>query len=385
MEFHDDDMIILDSDTECGSDFGSWTTLSASTDQVDDDVQPTLPDHLADPDPFSESDLVTDCEVPQTSHLSGYAKYHEHVCESAAAPQVGVFRVSDLAPAPEVESFLESEPAPAPASPWSTTPPPIAMPTSQYEPFFPPPGGVQESTIPSTSDLHECIVCAEPKDTTEFRWNLTPHCFHVPETCAACVCESIRRDVVAKPWREVACPDCDNLLSYETLMEYVTPEIGPRYDEISLFCALRDDESFVWVRVFLAISWSRSRNLSFSSSAPKTNLSQCASNCGSGQIHEGGIDQPIVSCVACGHQTCFVHRVSWHAGITCDEWNGRPTAFPTYSENEEEEDIYSSGETQTQTAEQRRVREEQCSETTIRSITQPCPSCGHRIEKAGGS
>jgi hypothetical protein len=42
--------------------------------------------------------------------------------------------------------------------------------------------------------------------------------------------------------------------------------------------------------------------------------------CNSGQIHEGGDAQPIMTCTACQFQSCWTHQMPWHSGQTCDEY-----------------------------------------------------------------
>jgi hypothetical protein len=43
--------------------------------------------------------------------------------------------------------------------------------------------------------------------------------------------------------------------------------------------------------------------------------------CGAGQIHEGGVDAPIVICERCGGRSCFLHQIPWHTGRNCDEYD----------------------------------------------------------------
>lgn len=100
-------------------------------------------------------------------------------------------------------------------------------------------------------------------------------------------------------------------------------------------------------------------------------LFKCAAGCGSGQIHLGGIDQPIVKCGSCGSQTCFLHKVPWHTGMTCDEWAG--LVEPASQAGRP------SGETLFQRAQELRATKE-----TINRTTKPCPKCGCNIEKNGG-
>jgi len=44
-----------------------------------------------------------------------------------------------------------------------------------------------------------------------------------------------------------------------------------------------------------------------------------APNCGKGQIHEG--DSPMMICKSCQFKTCVVHRLPWHEGFTCEEFD----------------------------------------------------------------
>ena len=53
-----------------------------------------------------------------------------------------------------------------------------------------------------------------------------------------------------------------------------------------------------------------------------TNFTMCLGpNCGSGQIHGGGNDQPIMTCTSCQFKTCFTHKMPWHAGQTCEQYD----------------------------------------------------------------
>lgn len=87
-----------------------------------------------------------------------------------------------------------------------------------------------------------------------------------------------------------------------------------------------------------------------------------APGCKSGQIHLEGKAQPIMTCNACGHRTCFVHEVEWHAGMTCAEWDE------------------SDGLAQMRRAEQAK------NEEYLAASTKPCPNpaCARPTEKNGG-
>jgi hypothetical protein len=90
------------------------------------------------------------------------------------------------------------------------------------------------------------------------------------------------------------------------------------------------------------------------------NFTNCLGpSCGSGQIHETGDDQPIMTCDKCHFKTCFTHKMPWHSGQTCADYD----------------------------AEQKeRTEQEGACEKLIAETTKKCPNpeCGHGIEKIGG-
>ena len=90
------------------------------------------------------------------------------------------------------------------------------------------------------------------------------------------------------------------------------------------------------------------------------NFAMCLSpTCDSGQIHDGGDDQPIITCTTCQFQTCFIHKMSWHTGMTCAEYDAQQT---------------------------KRLAQEAASEKFISetSVICPNPNCRYRIHKYAG-
>lgn len=90
------------------------------------------------------------------------------------------------------------------------------------------------------------------------------------------------------------------------------------------------------------------------------NFTMCLGpGCGSGQIHDGGDDQPIMTCSTCQYKTCFTHKMPWHPDQTCAEYEA-----------------------------ERQILMEQnaASEKLIGEISKTCPNpkCGVPIEKNGG-
>lgn len=150
------------------------------------------------------------------------------------------------------------------------------------------------------------------------------------------------------------------------------------------------------------------------------NFIWCTSGCGSGQIHESGSEQPIATCLHCGHRSCFHHNVSWHQSLSCDEYDqllADPENFRSRIEIENEEwtqiqkaqvvadqaMAQERRETQQRQVRQREERdratkavalarqiatrrklEEEQSRETVSRTTKTCPGCGWAIEKNDG-
>ena len=80
-----------------------------------------------------------------------------------------------------------------------------------------------------------------------------------------------------------------------------------------------------------------------------------------------------MKCGACDGRTCFQHKVPWHAGLTCSEWDllqARP--------GEDDDDGVAVD------LKIKRYHDAKASEDTIKQIAKPCPGCARNIEKNGG-
>lgn len=181
-----------------------------------------------------------------------------------------------------------------------------------------------------------------------------------------------------------------------------TDATSPRYEELALRSAMSEATNFIW----------------------------CTSGCGSGQIHESSTHHPIVTCLHCGHRSCFQHNVTWHENLTCEEYDrllADPENFKSRLESDAPLDVRrrrqidadravaqglvageqaasrmrrmmrdrrESEREERRRAEKavevarrvaaRRKREEERSKVTIRNTTKPCPGCGWAIEKNRG-
>ncbi|KAF4980603.1 hypothetical protein FZEAL_3416 [Fusarium zealandicum] len=244
----------------------------------------------------------------------------------------------------------------------------------------------------------ECVVCADIKGVNAFpRFSVTASCTHAPGTCLDCVQLSIESDLSSKLWTEIRCPECRELLEYADIQRYANKQTFARYETLALRAAMSEAEHFVW----------------------------CTSGCGSGQIHESGSEQPIVTCLHCRHRSCFHHNVAWHETLSCDEYDqllADPDNFRSQLELENEKwseaqraqleadramahgllaeeraELKRREERARQEREQaekaaklarqiasRLKKEEAQSWATVSRTTKPCPGCGWAIEKNEG-
>jgi hypothetical protein len=54
------------------------------------------------------------------------------------------------------------------------------------------------------------------------------------------------------------------------------------------------------------------------------NFTMCLGpGCDSSQIHGGGYENPIMTCTSCGFRSCTIHRLPWHTGMTCTEFDAQ--------------------------------------------------------------
>ncbi|KAK4097684.1 hypothetical protein N658DRAFT_569186 [Parathielavia hyrcaniae] len=195
----------------------------------------------------------------------------------------------------------------------------------------------------------ECVVCAEEKAPEAFPASPPSRsCQHNSRTCSDCISRAIRAHIQARILTDALCPECPGVMSTPTILRHTDAETLQRYHELCLQRLMQEEENFVW----------------------------CAAGCGSGQIHEGGSDQPIVKCAGCGSKTCFSCKVPWHVDVTCAEWASfmAPTSDKTAKEPPR-----SAAEIFNEQAKELRASTE-----IIHKTTKPCPNCRWNIEKNGG-
>jgi hypothetical protein len=181
------------------------------------------------------------------------------------------------------------------------------------------------------------------------------------QICKNCLRRSLDIQFSSSNLGPLTCPLCHKQLSNEEIQAWASKETFDAYDQMQTWQILEEDAEFV------------------------TCIRQ---DCGYGQLHAGGLEDPIVICGSCGTRTCFIHRHSvWHDGLTCSE----------YEEFIHDEGDDAEGHSGLQThcqvlpdvhalkyGSSDWTIEEAMSMRTIAETARPCPSCHAATERSGG-
>ena len=126
----------------------------------------------------------------------------------------------------------------------------------------------------------------------------TDKCTHVPGVCLKCIRQHIESQLETRLWNQLSCPECPALLGYVDVEKYASKTTFQRYDSLTMRDGISSDPNFRW----------------------------CTANCGSGQVHSEGTENPLMICNSCRALSCFTHQSPWHEGKTCAEFdNPDPT------------------------------------------------------------
>lgn len=167
------------------------------------------------------------------------------------------------------------------------------------QPREPTPRVVIPDNARAASPNQECLVCRDepqyfPKDPP------TSHCSHAPEVCSACLGRTIQEAVKHGNYNgdgtQIRCPsyNCDQWMGYLEIRQWAPNDVCEKYDNYLLNRSLRSDALFV----------------------------RCVNpKCSAGQVHTEKGNNPIVICYSCRKSQCFNHRIEWHAGYTCKQWD----------------------------------------------------------------
>jgi len=179
--------------------------------------------------------------------------------------------------------------------------------------------------------LQECAVCRDEKTADQYDTEAPASaCTHGVNVCKQCMASHVEAELNQKgDIISIKCSFCRSVLGFNDVKRAASPRVFERYDTLLLRKELQSMADFRWCK---------------------------NPQCGSGQIHEGGFDRPIMKCQGCSQLSCFRHDLPWHYNQTC-----------------EEVDILLA-----------RNVDDLASRAYVQSNTKPCPKCREPIEKNGG-
>ncbi|CAE6464890.1 unnamed protein product [Rhizoctonia solani] len=212
---------------------------------------------------------------------------------------------------------------------------PTVTTTAPTVPVSVPPLNITRRAPTRTRPSIPCTICLDIPD--EFpRQRPTTRCIHPINVCASCLEQHISHAVLSQGSTTLTCPDtsCRQNLEYADVIRATksAKTCQDRYEALLLRRTLETEPNFVWCK---------------------------NPGCDWGQVHESGVNAPIVICQVCRARSCFTHNVPWHTGLTCSQ-------YATQHANRE--------------------RENRASEAYISLHAKQCPNsrCGRRIEKNDG-
>jgi len=149
----------------------------------------------------------------------------------------------------------------------------------------------------------KCTTCLTEQPLDQFHERFSNICQHVERTiCNKCIYNKAKFLLATSNKTEITCPEprCTAKFNLKQIRR--------------LLSTVNNTESVENLN-------RQSKNQL--SAARKTEFIWCAhEECGSGQFHiMNQTASPIVTCVLCKRQTCAVHRVKWHKGMTCNEYD----------------------------------------------------------------
>ncbi|CAF1282224.1 unnamed protein product [Rotaria magnacalcarata] len=150
----------------------------------------------------------------------------------------------------------------------------------------------------------ECGVCLDEKPIADFGECFSAVCKHDRrQICTGCVCKAVQSAIGDGFATDVHCPElnCNASFDFDTiqrlLVDFNTSSDRPK----TAVKALGHRLAMGYVDKMKNFVW-------------------CANGCGSGcQLVDG--EGPMFTCLNCERKTCAHHRIKWHSGLTCAQYD----------------------------------------------------------------
>lgn len=188
-----------------------------------------------------------------------------------------------------IYQYLSSPPSPQPSIPPSPA-------SSIFSPPQPLPLPLPK---PRPVPVIKCTICLEPIPAESPKRVPTPRCTHDCVVCTECLERHIVYSIQDRGVTNVVCPTsfCSMVLEYDEVYAAVKDQsVLERYENLLVRRNLQKVQNFVWCK---------------------------NAKCSFGQIHEGGASCPAVKCNECSEESCFIHGVPWHYGLTCSQYTSK--------------------------------------------------------------
>lgn len=232
-------------------------------------------------------------------------------------------------------------------------------------------GDTRQSRNLHSAAESQCSVCAEDRRLDEYPTELvTSACMHsMSDVCKQCMRTYIASSLSSRGTTAICCPVCREMMSYFDVWRNAAPEDFNRYDERMALESLQNEPGFRWCPY---------------------------QGCPGGQIQVYGDAEPKVTCNHCRQPYCFIHRIRWHGGLTCSQYDDMTELERQIREAEEAAEREVGHGTASASLEELKVRqgdaidrerreaEERQGEAYVRNISKRCPGCTSPTEKNGG-
>ncbi|GIZ37487.1 hypothetical protein CKM354_000093200 [Cercospora kikuchii] len=180
-----------------------------------------------------------------------------------------------------------------------------------------------------------CVCCGDDKPPAEFPSRPTTlSCEHENHTCVECMHSWLAAEFETKGTEDLKCPECPCKLDYDDILAHSTPETFDSYEKMLTRNALSSLDEFAWC---------------------------LSATCNSGQLNVENASGTFMDCVGCGYKQCLTHKVAWHTGETCEQYEYRTSGAKAKDE-------------------------ERATEAMLDTVSKKCPgaNCGWRIQKIDG-
>lgn len=192
---------------------------------------------------------------------------------------------------------------------------------------MPPPPPTTKGKPAQKAKVDVCGIC----DETHPLLAISSLCNHEPKYCEGCLFNTAKEEINGKGGVNVRCPHCPITIKSDELMILIKKDktLSDRVDNLLLIQFLRADPNFCYC----------------------ANPRGCGSGC---SLIDGAAAVNFFTCRDCNSTTCVSHKLPWHSGLTCAEFDQRIKESDTESE------------------------------AWQHANTKKCPGCTKSIEHAGG-